>query len=345
MYKTFLFPISLFLLLLFQVSATLTQADETKPTGVIETYDDAHKPKKVDVGIYVINIEDVNSAKQSYKATLAFDMQWNDPTLICDLSEDQGKIRKYDLESIWNPSMIIMNEERIVKQFQYKAWVDCQGNVDYGEIIYGDFVTIANIKEFPFDQRPLKIEIVSTEYETNELQFVNNKAITGRAENFSVTDWHIEDTPVAKSEAYHFKPGNRELSSFVYELTAKRNYNFFIWKIIIPLILIVVMSWAVFWIPPNQLGPQIGLSVTSMLTLIAYRFAIGHVVPNVAYLTRFDKFVFGSTLLVFFAFIEAIICGYLSHLDNDKLAKRIDWYSRFIFPAIFIAILVYSLFI
>ena len=345
MFRISPFPIIFFLLLFCQFHVVITQADESKPTGEIITNDDAHKPKEVDVGIYVINIEEVNSAKQTYKATIALDMTWNDPTLKCDSSEDQGKIRKYNLESIWNPSMIIINEERIVKQFEYKAWVDCQGNVDYGEIIYGDFVTIANIKEFPFDQRPLTIQLVSTEFETNEMQFVNDKAITGRSENFSVTDWHVEETPVAKSEAYHFKPGNRNLASFVYELTAKRNYNFFIWKIIIPLILIVVMSWAVFWIPPSQLGPQIGLSVTSMLTLIAYRFAIGHVVPNVAYLTRFDKFVFGSTLLVFFAFIEAIICGYLSHLDNDKLAKRIDWYSRFIFPTIFLGILLYSFFL
>jgi len=345
MSKTFLFPISLFLLLFFQICPVITYADQSKPTGVIETDDDAHKAKKVDVGIYVINIEEVNSAKQSYKATLALDMRWNDPTLVCDSSEDKGRVIKYNLESIWNPSMIIKNEEQIVKQFQYKAWVDCQGNVDYGEILYGDFVTIANIKEFPFDQRPLKIELVSTEYETSELQFVNDKAITGRAKNFSVTDWHIGEAPVVKSGAYHFKPGNRNLASFVYELTAKRNYNYFVWKIIIPLILIVIMSWAVFWIPPSQLGPQIGLAMTSMLTLIAYRFAIGHVVPNVAYLTRFDKFVFGSTLLVFFAFVEAIICGSLSHSNNDKLAKRIDWYSRFIFPATFVGILLYSFFL
>ncbi len=340
-----LFRILLVLLLFFQISPIITYAYELKPTGVIENNDTADKPKQVDVGIYVINIEEVNSAKQSYKATIGLDMKWNDPTLICTSPEDKDEIRKFNLEEIWNPSMVILNEQRVFKQFQYKAWVDCLGNVEYGLILYGDFETIANIKEFPFDQRPLKIEIVSTEYETKELQFVNDKTITGRDKEFSVTDWNISEIPVAKSAAYYFKPQNRDLSAFVYELTAKRNYEFFLWKIIIPLIMIVVMSWAVFWIPPSQLGPQIGLSVTTMLTLIAYRFAIGHVVPNVSYLTRFDKFVFGSTLLVFLAFIEAIISGSLSFSNNDKMAKSIDWYSRFIFPIVFIAILIYSLFI
>ena len=345
MFRISLFRILLVLLLFFPISPIITYAYELKPTGVIENNDTADKPKQVDVGIYVINIEEVNSAKQSYKATIGLDMKWNDPTLICTSSEDKDKIRKYDLEEIWNPSMVILNEQRVFKQFQYKAWVDCLGNVEYGLILYGDFETIANIKEFPFDQRPLKIELVSTEYETKELQFVNDKTITGRDKEFSVTDWNISEIPVVKSAAYYFKPQNRDLSAFVYELTAKRNYEFFLWKIIIPLIMIVVMSWAVFWIPPSQLGPQIGLSVTTMLTLIAYRFAIGHVVPNVSYLTRFDKFVFGSTLLVFLAFIEAIISGSLSFSNNDKMAKSIDWYSRFIFPIIFIVILIYSLFI
>jgi hypothetical protein len=232
-----------------------------------------------------------------------------------------------------------------VKQFEEIVWVDCRGNVEYGQILYGDFLTTANIKEFPFDQRFLKIEFVSTKYETNELQFVKNEKATGRDEQFSITDWNIGEIPIAESAVYHFKPGNQELASFIYKLTAIRNYNFFLWKVIAPLVLIVFMSWAVFWIPPSQLGPQIGLSVTSMLTLIAYRFAIGNIVPDVDYLTRFDKFVFGSTLLVFLALIEAVITGSLSFSKNEELASSIDWYSRFLFPLAFIVIMVYSLFI
>lgn len=345
MLRTILIRIFLVLICFFLFSPIITHAYEPKPTGVIKPGNTEGKPKQVQVGIYVINIEDVNSARQNYKATVALDMKWNDPTLLCDPSEDQGIIRKFNLKDIWNPSMIMANQEHLDKQFTYQAWVDCLGNVEFTEVLFGDFVTIANIKEFPFDQRLLTIELVSTEFETNELQFVNDKTITGRAEQFSVADWDIEGMPVAESSSYEFNPGNQKLASFTYELTAKRNYSYFLWKIILPLIMIVIMSWAVFWIPPSQLGPQIGLSMTSMLTLIAYRFAIGHVVPNVGYLTRFDKFVFGSTLLVFLAFIEAIVSGALSYENNDKLAKTIDWYSRFIFPALFILILIYSFFL
>ena len=52
-------------------------------------------------------------------------------------------------------------------------------------------------------------------------------------------------------------------------------------RIILPLLLIVAMSWLVFWIDPELAGPQISIAVTSMLTLIAYRFMVGGMLPKI----------------------------------------------------------------
>ncbi|MFV2073735.1 MAG: hypothetical protein ACC742_13935, partial [Thermoanaerobaculales bacterium] len=43
--------------------------------------------------------------------------------------------------------------------------------------------------------------------------------------------------------------------------------------------IIVFMSWVVFWIDPRHVGPRISVAVTSMLTLIAYRFLLGQLLP------------------------------------------------------------------
>ncbi len=42
-----------------------------------------------------------------------------------------------------------------------------------------------------------------------------------------------------------------------------------------------------------------------MLTLIAYRFLLGGMLPRISYLTRLDYFLLGSTVLVFLALVEA----------------------------------------
>jgi hypothetical protein len=64
-------------------------------------------------------------------------------------------------------------------------------------------------------------------------------------------------------------------------------------KVILPLILIVAMSWIVFWIDPEESGIQISVAITTMLTLIAYRFAVGADLPK---FTSWGRHLLGTVL-------------------------------------------------
>jgi hypothetical protein len=125
--------------------------------------------------------------------------------------------------------------------------------------------------------------------------------------------------------------------------TAERRSGYFVWKVILPLCLIVTMSWAVFWIDPSHFGPQIGLSATSMLTLIAFQFAMSDMLPRLSYLTIMDRFIAGSTVLVFSALIMSVMTGYLVSSGHQERARSIDFVSRWVFPTLFgcLAIIVF----
>jgi hypothetical protein len=118
--------------------------------------------------------------------------------------------------------------------------------------------------------------------------------------------------------------------------------GFYLIKIIFPLILIVIMACLVFWIDPKQWGVQITISMTSMLTLIAYRFSIGATLPTISYLTRMDTFVFGSTVLVFLCLLEVVTTSSLAKGGHLKLARRMDKWCRVIFPLAFAMLAIYS---
>ena len=100
------------------------------------------------------------------------------------------------------------------------------------------------------------------------------------------------------------------------------------------------MSWAVFWISPRHLGTQIGLSATSMLTLIAFLFATTNMLPALGYFTVLDQFIGGSTILVFLALVESLITGYLFSKEREKMSLRIDLLSRVAFPLAFVSLMV-----
>jgi hypothetical protein len=96
------------------------------------------------------------------------------------------------------------------------------------------------------------------------------------------------------------------------------------------------MSWAAFWVDPSLAGSQISISVSSILTLIAYRFVVRNLLPRLPYMTLMDYFLLASTLLVFLALVEVILTTILARGDHGELARRIDRVCRVAFPAVFL---------
>jgi hypothetical protein len=106
--------------------------------------------------------------------------------------------------------------------------------------------------------------------------------------------------------------------------------------VIAPLILIVAMSWAVNWIDPQDVGTKVSITITAMLTLNAYRFAIGATLPEISYLTRMDLFIAFSTILIYASLVTVIITAAFSAKGKPEVAKHVDQVSRWGFPLFFI---------
>ncbi len=155
----------------------------------------------------------------------------------------------------------------------------------------------------------------------------------GMSKSITLPDWTVDKWDI-KTLPYTLAPG-LIYSGYVFEFTASRKVEHYILKVILPLILIVMMSWAVFWIDPATSNSQISIAVTSMLTLIAYRFAVDSQLPRLPYMTRLDGLFLTSTLLVFFSLIEVLVTTILDNKQQTERAKKIDRYCRAIFPAIF----------
>jgi hypothetical protein len=158
-----------------------------------------------------------------------------------------------------------------------------------------------------------------------------------------MVDWKVT-SPTAYAQSYQAAPG-LEVAGYNFEFQAAREVQYYLTKVMLPLLLIVMMSWSVFWIDPSNGGTQISVAVTSMLTLIAYRFAVGTEVPKLPYLTRLDAFILFSSLLVFLSLIEVMYTSWLANQERVSEARVIDRRCRFIFPGVFTvcSILIYLL--
>src|SRR5712671_7928824 len=296
-------------------------------------------PTQVSVGIWIADITSIDSAQQSFTAEIAVVLRWKDSRLA-----HTGKgIVRYPLEQIWHPRVGIVNETNSVsRKMPDSVEVEPDGTVTYRQRYVGAFTQPLRLQSFPFDRQTFRIQLVAVRYQSNEVMFVPDqvwiqdglKEAGGISPSVTLPDWTIEKFEL-KPLVYALAP-RHQYSSYAFEFTASRNVQHYILKVILPLVLIVIMSWAVFWIDPIKASSQVSIAVTSMLTLIAYRFAIDSQLPPLPYMTRLDVFILASTLLVFFSLIEVVATLILDNTQKKKRAVRIDRYCRVIFPVIFV---------
>ena len=319
------------------MSIQLVRCAETP--ALIERPASGNSPTQVSVGIWVVDISKIDSAEQSFTAEVAVVLRWHDPRL----AHTGSGIVRYPLEQIWHPRVAVVNETSSVsRKFPDYVEVEPDGTVNYRQRYAGAFTQPLRLRSFPFDRQTFHVQLVAVRYRPNEVTFVPDEdwirnglqRAGGIAPSITLPDWTLEKWET-KPSTYPLAPG-LVYSSYVFEFTASRNVQHYILKVLLPLVLIVMMSWAVFWIDPVTSNSQISVAVTSMLTLIAYRFAVDSQLPRLPYMTRLDALFLTSTLLVFLSLIEVLVTTILDNNGQTERAKTVDRYCRVIFPAIFV---------
>lgn len=268
------------------LSMPLVSSGATPPEA-IEVSRPVKGPVKVHVTIFIIDVDEIKSANQSFDANVYIQYRWQDQRLAHKGS--QMIVRA--LDEIWNPEIQIINRQKIWLTLPAIVKISPQGEVVVRQRVWGSFSQPLKLHDFPFDRQSFFIQLAAIGYTQEEVEFVlDAKEKSGIAQELSVADWNILGWK-AEPRDYKPTPSVNPTSGFAFHFEAERKTGYFIIKVIIPLILIVAMSWVVFWIDPTESGTQITVAITTMLTLIAYRFAIDVNLPKVSYLTRMDYFI------------------------------------------------------
>ena len=295
------------------------------------------KPTEVHVVGAVLDIDRINSAEQNFTLNFYAIFRWLDTRLAHD--GPGNDIRS--LSEVWNPRLTILNTQKYWENTRDEVEISPEGLVTYRLHVFGDFSQPLELRDFPQDSHVFEVPVVAAGYRANDIVFIPDTRMDSfMAEKLSVADWKVRDLRGDPREVT-FANGLK-LPGFVFSFEGKRLLHHYVIKAIIPLALIVMMSWVVFWINPEQVSNQLSVAVTTVLTLIAYHIALSGRLPEIPYLTHMDKFLFSSTVLVFMALIEVVITSHLSSTNQLKLARRIDLTARWAFPLLFVSALGFS---
>jgi len=281
--------------------------------------------------VFVVDIDNIDDADQSFTANVYIRLRWQDNRLM----DPKGTMRQIPLSEVWNPRVLLANQTGIVtKSLPEIVTVSPDGTVIYHQRYTGKLSQPLDLSRFPMDQHVFTIQFVAVGYDVDELEFLpdTRKNITGGgiASTLSVPDWKLlkhEVLPLPYQPIEEIKA-----AGFAFRFEAKRYVGYYLFQVIFPLAVVVVMSLASFWIGREHVGIRIGVATSAILTLIAHRFVLASLLPRLPYMTHLDYFTVGSTVLVFLALILVVLVSFLAAENHDVEAGRIDLAARISFP-------------
>jgi hypothetical protein len=322
-----------------QASEPTAPVEEPKPE--LERPTVWGEPTAVEVLIYVIDIDEVNSANQSFSASVYVEAHWKIPALR---HEGPGPLHRAWTE-VWTPRLTIVNQQQAWRAFPESVEILPDGEVIYRQKFWGHFSQPQDLRAFPQDQQKLTIHIVAAGLQESEVRMVSLRKEDGKesgiAQAFSLPDFDVLSWK-AESRSYNAFEGHAGAAGFQMEIEVRRRMTYFLVKVIVPLCLIVIMSWVPRWIDPREIGANLGISTTSFLTLIAYLFAITVLLPRVSYITHIDRFILLSTMMVFAGLLHTVLSTALIRRERAKRVERINRWSRAIYPVVLLLVLAIS---
>lgn len=291
------------------------------------------KPTEVAVGFYLTNLGRINQLDETFDINGYLSSTWQDQRLIFNPSVAGVPEMRYAPDEIWEPALTISNSQSGTKREKQEIAVQPNGTVTYSENISATVSSSLNLRKFPFDQQIVRITLESLSFDENLLVLKADPGLLGfnKKDDFvSLAEWTITgyDSTITSAK---FEPENKNYSRYNFELKLQRNYQFYIFKIFIPLLLITFLSWASFWLDAKTtFSTQMSIGMTSTLTAITFNFTINSVLPRLPYLTLLDVYVLICYIFFFLAILANITVHFwlANHKESDFLEKVVPWLRR-----------------
>lgn len=312
------------------------------------------EPFKLITELIVEDIDRVDGKRLEFDSLYTLYVYWKDPRVAdvlkkFDAYEDTNVpawLCDYEARTVWGESRKLFDP--VVEFYNRKSNPDfAQGRADWVEIFSNGTVQMRvrdtatfkakfDFKKFPFDEQIFSF-LIYPEFPASKMIFVAEPIMEEYKKNLYVVEGedgiNIPEWKVTTVDYYidRYKEGDYEYQGFIVEIGAERVTNYYIFKIIIPILLILSISWSVFWIDRAQIEAKANITIVALLSLIAYNLIMDDVIPKLDYLTFMDAFIFLSYLYTGAATILCIYSFYRYKKYKRKI-NLVDYYAKLLGP-------------
>jgi hypothetical protein len=305
-------------------------------------------PVVVEAGLFVVDISNINEVDNTFDAEFDIVAYWSDPRLAFDAEEEGSGRRVYIGQrserlrtQIWNAQGSAANAVGAWRLIGQKITVFADGKLMIEARMAATLRALLDYSRFPFDRQILPVHIESYAWDRDIVVLRPLPEATEFHPSFQLTEWDVVNVTSSISEVNRPR-APVPFSRLTCNIEISRKAGFYVWKIFVPLFVIVAISWVVFWMGREALGRRAGVSVTGILTVIAYQFIVAESIPRVSYLTVLDKMLLTSIVAIALTLLVSIVVEALDTRGKDP--GPLDKVCRWLFPAAYYAIVALVIF-
>ncbi|XP_072180077.1 cys-loop ligand-gated ion channel-like [Diadema setosum] len=264
----------------------------------------AHKKRddgmKVDarVRVNIITVADIDTLKEEFNCELALTIKWKEPS-IRGLKADE-----IDWSEHWEPRIYFFNAVSIDKyevkhrkglKSLYDDETDPIPDAQLSIRMRGTFKSDMKLNDFPFDYQNLTIKLMS-DWPKKVIEFSKDMTQKDSVRTDTVKgdqEWelmkHVDAAPVEEK-----KMSSGAVNTYpLYNITVnvKRKPSYYMWNVALIMFLITPLAFTSFAVDREAPEDRLSVTLTLLLTAVAFKFFVSQSLPNKSYQTLLDYYV------------------------------------------------------
>lgn len=304
-------------------------------------------PTDVTIGAYLVAVKTIEAPsveRPQFTAELELSFEWLDERLRGSLKKEelvaiyQDEDARSKLNQIFNPDLTTIDGE--MQTLNEQLTIGRDGSVKHIQTVLVKVPNNFDLIQFPFDQQTFKIRLGSAFWSKSQLDLSIDLSQTGMSSTAAPVSWHFayDSYKIAT-----IKKGENQVdfASFEFLVNGKRDPRYYIWRLILPLMIIVVLSWHVFWMQTEK-DEALSRCFVLLLTVVAFHQIASQALPKIPFITFIDVLVFLSYIYIIIPSFEVIVLSRLKGAKAITWARQVSHAARWLVPVSFLASIVIS---
>ena len=245
---------------------------------------------------------------------------------------------------------MIINEVGLGDISAIKIEVRPDGHVRFMEARNVTLETPMRLEQFPFDTQTLQARMVAFGNDSDQVLLEVNQRMLGATEEHvkndklvNMAEWRLLNLDmVTRFSDHRFYGEVKPVSELLFTVTLQREAASVLWKVVLPLIILVLLMWAIFWMEVDNLSDRLNVAFIGILTVVAYQFLIEGSMPRISYFTFTDTVLLYSFLVMCLSVLESLVLTTMCKAGHKTAPVLVDRVARCAFPVIYFTGLVAS---